>query len=154
MALGWRRRNERLGPIVLAGSVVAGVVCLSQALVSQAAFDGADNDAAALVLRGALVMLPALALHMLLSLPDGRLRSHARRRTAGAGYVVAAAVGVATTVDLNEVQVWPIVALWAFALGVGAYGTLLRYRLAGAVERRRIQWIGWGLSSPPKRCSW
>ncbi len=56
-------------------------------------------------------------------------------------------------VDLEATTSWPVVALWAAALGFGVYATYLRYRTAGAVERRRIQWIGWGLTWPPRR-SW
>jgi signal transduction histidine kinase len=146
VCLGWRRRYERLGPIVLAGAVAAGGVCLAQALVATATVEGADNDLAAVGLRGALAMLPALAMHMLLSLPDGRLATTVRRRAAVTGYVLAACVGAVLSFDLNELPVWPIVALWTAAVGAGSYATMLRYRVVGAVERRRIQWIGWGLS--------
>ncbi len=63
-----------------------------------------------------------------------------------AGYVVAVLVGGALCTDLEEITSWPIVALWAMGLGFGVYATYLRYRTAGAVERRRIQWIGWGMT--------
>ncbi len=146
VALGWRRRSERLGPIVMAGSVVAGIVCLSQAVVVDAAVGSSAEDLAAVALRGSLAALPAFALHMFLSLPDGRLKTAGRRRSALVGYSLAVAVGASLIVDLDDLQVWPVVALWAAAIVAGAYGTLLRYRVVGAVERRRIQWIGWGLS--------
>ena len=64
LALGWRRRHERLGPIVLAGAAVAGLVCLSQAMVAKAAADASTNDVAAIALRCSLAALPALAFHM------------------------------------------------------------------------------------------
>ena len=63
-----------------------------------------------------------------------------------AGYAVALMVGGALCSDLDTITSWPIVALWAAALGIGVYATYLRYRTAGAVERRRIQWIGWGMT--------
>ncbi len=151
LALGWRRRYERLAPIVLAGAVATGLVCLSQAIISrggfdQTAFGQTQRDGAAIVLRFTAALLPAFALHMLMSVPDGRLTTQARRRTVSVGYVAAVAVGSATSADLQYMRVWPVAVLWVGALCVGAYGALLRYRLAGSVERRRIQWIGWGVS--------
>ena len=146
LALGWRRRHERLGPIVLAGAAVAGLVCLSQAMVAKAVADASTNDVGAIALRCSLAALPALAFHMFLSLPDGRLKTRARRRSALAGYSLAAVVAASLVVDLDHLQVWPVVALWVAAIAAGAYGTMLRYRTVGALERRRIQWIGWGFS--------
>ena len=40
VALGVRRRQDRLGPIVLAGAIVGGVTCLAEALVASARVDG------------------------------------------------------------------------------------------------------------------
>ncbi len=53
----------------------------------------------------------------------------------------------------TTIATWPIVALWIAALAAGIYAASLRYRVAGAVERRRMQWIGWGLTVAPKACS-
>lgn len=145
VALGWRRRHDRLGPIVLAGAVATGVACLAEALVARSA-DGAGDDLAAAALRVSLAFLPTLAFHMFLSLPDGRLKSSGRRRSALAGYVAGAVVGVALLADLDVLPAWPIVLLWIAAVGIGSFSTMLRYRVVGAVERRRIQWIGWGMS--------
>ncbi len=81
VALGVRRRQDRLGPIVLAGAIAGGVTCLAEALVASARLDESTDDAAAIVLRLGLTLLPAFALHLLTSLPDGRLTSRGRRRT-------------------------------------------------------------------------
>jgi signal transduction histidine kinase len=145
LALGIRRRQDRLGPIVLAGAVVGGALCLAQALVAVAVTDGNSNDLAAIAERITLALLPAFALHMFTALPDGRLITPVRRRGVIAGYVVALGVGAALCADLDHITAWPVVILWVAALGIGVYATYLRYRTAGAVERRRIQWIGWGL---------
>ena len=79
IALGVRLRRDRLGPIVLAGAVATGVVCLAQSLVERAEVDATGNDTAEIVLRVALGLLPAFTLHLLVALPDGRLTTSRRR---------------------------------------------------------------------------
>ena len=146
IALGVRLRRDRLGPIVLAGAVATGVTCLSQSLVESAVSDASSNDTAEILLRMTLGLLPAFALHLFVALPDGRLATPRRRWCVAAGYSVGLIVGGVLCLDLDTVTVWPVVALWgaAFAAGIpAAYG---RYRTAGAVDRRRIQWLGWGLT--------
>ncbi len=146
IALGVRRRQDRLGPIVLAGAIVGGVTCLAEALVASARVDGSTNDLAAIALRLGLTLLPGFALHLFVALPDGRLTSRARQRSVVAGYVVGLLVGGLLCADLDSISAWPIVALWIAAMTAGIYAASLRYRIAGAVERRRMQWIGWGLT--------
>ncbi len=146
VALGVRRRQDRLGPIVLAGAIAGAVTCLTEALVASARLDGSTHDFAVVALRLALALLPAFALHLLTALPDGRLTSRGRQRTTLAGYVVGLVVGGALCVDLTSIATWPIVALWIAALAAGIYAASLRYRVAGAVERRRMQWVGWGIT--------
>ena len=145
-ALGVQRRQDRLGPIVLAGAIVGGVTSLAECLVASARVDDSSNDLASIALRLGLTLFPAFALHLLTALPDGRLASRARRRTVVAGYLVGLVVGGVLCVDLDTIATWPIATLWMTALAAGIYATTLRYRIAGAVERRRMQWIGWGLT--------
>jgi signal transduction histidine kinase len=145
VALGVRRRHDRLGPIVLAGAVLAGGACLAWAVTVRDDLDEL-HDAAAVALRMLVYLLPVVAMHVLLSLPDGRLTTRARRRGVAGGYLVAVALGAVATVDLDEVTVWPVVVAWTAALGIGVVSCNRRYREASAVERRRIQWIGWGLT--------
>ena len=57
VALGVRRRQDRLGPIVLAASVAAGVLCLAQALVASA---DTTNDLAAVAVRLAARTAPGV----------------------------------------------------------------------------------------------
>ena len=79
LALGVRRRHDRLGPIVLAGAAIGGGLCLAQAVGARD--DLADwSEAAAVAVRFTASLLPAAALHMLTALPDGRPRWRARRR--------------------------------------------------------------------------
>ena len=144
LSLGVRRRHDRLGPIVLAGAALAGGLCLAQAVGIRD--DLSDwHDAAEVAVRLLACLLPAVSLHMLTSLPDGRLRTPARRRGVLAGYGVALLTGAALCLDLDHLTVWPIVLLWVAALAIGVAACHQRYLRAGAEERRRIQWIGWGL---------
>ena len=144
--LGLRRRQDRLGPIVLAVAVAGGALCLAESLHAAAEYDGTTNDPAAIAVRVLACLLPALILHMFVALPDGRLSSAARRRGVVIGYAVGLITGLLLCGDLDDVTWWPMMALWVAALGFGVSATYLRYRVAGAVERRRIQWIGWGLT--------
>ena len=41
---------------------------------------------------------------------------------------------------------WPIAVLWALAIGFGLHASHVRYVKAGAVDRRRMQWVGWGIA--------
>jgi signal transduction histidine kinase len=145
LSLGVRRRHDRLGPIVLAGAVLGGGLCLAQAVGGRNDLDE-WQDAAAIAVRLLACLLPAVALHMLTSLPDGRLRSTTRRRGVIAGYVVALVAGGVMCLDLDDVAAWPVALLWVAALGIGVATCHQRYVRAGAEERRRIQWIGWGLT--------
>jgi GAF domain-containing protein len=146
VALGVRRRQDRLGPIVLAVAIAGGAICLAEALVASERLDDAGDDLAAIALRLGLSMLPAFALHMFVALPDGRLSSRARQRAVVAGYVVGLAVGGMLSSDVDSITTWPIVGLWVIAITAGIYASSLRYRVAGAIERGRMQWIGWGLT--------
>lgn len=146
VALGVRQRQDRLGPIVLGGSVVAGMLCFAQALWARGELDDTVGDAVLIVTPLAAAILPAIVLHMFLALPEGRLRSRGRQRSVIAGYAIAVAVGIAMIIADDGVPYEPLTALWMAAIGFGVYGALLRYRTLGAVDRRRVQWIGWGMS--------
>ena len=146
VALGIGRRQDRLGPIVLAGAVAAGLLCLAESLVDKAVFDGSTDDVAAVTLRLSLGVLPAFAHHLFVALPDGRLTTRGRRRGVVAGYAVGVIAGYALCIDLDEVQAWTVLALWTVTFAAGVPATYVRYRTAGAIDRRRIQWLGWGLT--------
>ena len=63
-----------------------------------------------------------------------------------AGYVLGAAVGVGLMADRDELLRLAAGAAWLAALGLGLVASHGRYREAGAVDRRRMQWIGWALA--------
>ena len=93
-------------------------------------------------LRLAVTLSPALVFHLLMTLPDGHPARPGHRRVVLGGYLIAAVTGLALMSDRNSVILWPVVLLWAAALAAGPTAHS-NYRAAGAVDQRRMQWIGW-----------
>ena len=117
--VGFRRRFDRVAPICLAAATVGALGMLA---------DAYDRSALARVVLG---VLPAIGLHLLASLPDGRLLTRRRRLLAGTAYVVGAATGLLAPHDVSGPRLGPYVLLWIVALAVGV-------RLASsALPRRR-----------------
>lgn len=141
-----RQRQGRLGKIALAGTSVAGLLCLSQAATGASGLSDTAADATQVGIRLTAALLPAIALHLFLALPDGRLDTALRHRETVAGYVVALLTGAAMCADLDAFPAAPIVTLWAVGLGLGVAAATQRYRRASALAQRRLQWIGWALS--------
>jgi signal transduction histidine kinase len=146
LALGVRRRHDRLAPIVLGGAVVGGAGTLAAAVLEHRTIDGFAATGWELTLRLAAALLPAIAMHLLFGLADGRLATTVRRRAVITGYVVATVVGVALMAERDRLVFWPVAGLWALALGFGLHASHVRYVKAGAVDRRRMQWVGWGMA--------
>ena len=140
--LALHRRGERLGRVVILGAVVGAAGLLAGVVIT----DQPDSWAAALGLRLAMALLPAVAFHLLLSLPGRGRLSASRRRAVATGYAVAVAAGAALMFDRDDVAVLPLFCLWLAALVGGLYVANTAYRSAGAVDRRRMQWIGWALA--------
>ncbi len=103
---------------------------------------GAEALAADVGVRLALALTPALMFHLLMTLPDGRLARPSHRRFVMAGYVVAVVTGIALLSERDHVVAWPIALLWAGVL-MSTPTAYANYNSAGAVDRRRMQWIGW-----------
>ena len=117
-----------------------GALCWSLQLTED--LSGANALLAHLGQRGAAVITPALAFHLLMTLPNGHVTRAAHRRLIWAGYLVAAATGLALLANRDHVVVWPVVALWAGVL-LAMPVAHANYRVAGSVDQRRMQWVGW-----------
>ena len=89
LLLGLRRRHDRLAPIVLGGSIVAAIGTLAAATIVHRP-GGALESQWEVALRLSAAMLPAVALHLMLGLADGRLATPIRRNTVLAGYATGA----------------------------------------------------------------
>jgi signal transduction histidine kinase len=146
LALGIRRRHDRLAPIVLGGAIVGAACSLAATALEHRGSEQASAWGWDLTLRVGAALLPAVAMHLLFGLADGRLATPARRRTVIGGYIVCAAVGMVTMVERDRMVVWPFALLWIPAVGLGLYAANVRYVRATAVDRRRMQWVGWGMA--------
>jgi signal transduction histidine kinase len=92
--------------------------------------------------RLSVTVAPALAFHLLLTLPDGHIARASHRRFVIAGHLIALATGFSLLADRDEVLVWPVVLLWVAALSAMPVAHT-NYRAAGIIDQRRMQWIGW-----------
>ena len=98
-------------------------------------------------LRGvAVAFLPGVGLHLVLGLPDGSLRSRARRIWVGAGYAASVVVAIYLLDDRPHVALWPVVIIASADAVVGLVGYVARCRAAATVqERARLQWPAWAV---------
>lgn len=140
-----RRPSERLGPLVLAGAFLGGVASLAGAVL-QAHVGGMElsSTAEALAQLGrplAVTLLPIVAMHVLLGLPDGACR--VARSAIVLGYGTGAAIGLALWTQRPDFPLWPIAIEAVVAAAAGFEGANHRYRRSQGVERQRMQWFGW-----------
>jgi signal transduction histidine kinase len=141
-----QRPRELLALLMVIGSVVGAIALFGAALsVRDTATVDANNWGAAMR-AVAVAFLPAVAFHLAMALPDGALRSSARRITVGLGYAAAAGLGVYLLDRRPDVPLAPI-AMFVGVFGVVALiGYLTRCRAAkSAHERARLQWVAWGI---------
>ena len=90
-------------------------------------------------------ILPAVGLHLLLGMPDGSLRTPARRTTCGVGYAMGLAVAAILWSQRPDLPAWPVVSLSVVAAVAGALGFAIRYRSANPAGQRRMRWLAWGV---------
>ena len=132
--IGLQRRSEPLGLLV---GVVA--LCLAGVLIGRAATDTSGGRLRDVAAAG----LVAVLFHLVVSLPEGRMLVRSRRVAVAAGYLAAIVVGVAENADDSEIGLATVaLAAVLVAVALGLYAN--RCRSAGAVERARLQWAGWG----------
>jgi signal transduction histidine kinase len=90
-------------------------------------------------------LIPAVALHLALAVPDGSLRSRGSRLTVGMGYLAGVALGIAIGPESADLPMLPYVVAALVAGAIGLVGYLNRCRRASAADRARLQWIGGGV---------
>ncbi|MDQ1515883.1 MAG: hypothetical protein QOE80_1713, partial [Actinomycetota bacterium] len=145
-ALGIRRREDRLGPLVLGGAALGGVGVLASALTRYGDLGAGAADVVDAAARIVAALLPAVALHFLLALPDGRLGERRRRLLVRIGYGCGLITGAYLVAAGPGLPRWPVILEAALVAVTGASPSYARYRSAGPVERRRLQWIGWAVA--------
>ncbi len=139
------RRPDEPSGLLMVGVGLAGAVALLSAVLVARGASGTARDVAAAGRALGLAALPAVALHLALGLPDGRLGSRARRTAAAVGDL--AALGVAVTVFAARPAVpWAGPVILVVGCGAAAaVGYVVRCRHATPVDRARLQWAGWGV---------
>ena len=138
VALSLRRPAEGLGPVILAGAVVAAVAVAA----SGALLDRPGRAAAEVALAMAVTLLPAVALHVVVVLPDGRFARRSHRTLVITGYVTALACGLLAVAARPGVPLW-LLASEALAAGIaGLAVSNARYLGTRGEARQRMQWFG------------
>jgi signal transduction histidine kinase len=140
-----QRPSEPLGFImVLAASIGAAAAACASAIEPHGAADSHTAAAAGLALSVAL--LPAVGLHLALSLPRGTLDHQARRVVTIGGYVAAVALAASLYAQRPKVPIGEVVVAGSVAAAIGLVGYVRRCRGAATEqERARLQWVAWGV---------
>ena len=136
-----RRREEPLGVVVLGGTVVGGVAAGSAA----ALLDGGSSALEA-VRALAVALLPAVGLHLAVTIPTGEPERRSHRTLVVWGYALALLVGVGAWAARPSVPLLLMAAEAALAATAGAVASNGRYRRARGQERQRMQWFGWAVT--------
>jgi signal transduction histidine kinase len=135
LLIGLRRRRDPLGLIV------SGVAALGAAVLAGSAHTGTSNGRLRDV---ATALLIAVLFHLAVSLPDGRVTSRASGIMVLLGYGAGIAIGFVESATESELGV-PTIVFAAVLTVIGLVMYANRGRKAGAVERARLQWAGWGV---------
>jgi signal transduction histidine kinase len=137
-ALALRRPHEPLGLLVLAATLVG-----ASAVVASAALRaGHGGDAAELIRALAAGILPAVALHVVVALPDGRLSRPSHRTLLLGSYLAALAVGVGLAWVRPDLPLWVVAVEAVVAVAIGVSLSNARYVKTRGEPRQRMQWFG------------
>ena len=143
-----RRPSERQGSLVVLGALAGGAAVGLDAIITAHSHGEAVSGAAlALARLGeplALGLLPVIAMHLMLGLPDGSCRLG--RTVVAVGYLVGLGVGVAVWSQRPSLPLWPVGVEALVALPVGIVGSQRRYARSTGLERQRLQWFGWAVT--------
>lgn len=134
--------TRRAGLLVLSGVVVAAVEFSSG--VSLGAGDGETVVRMLHGTAGALVL--AIAFHVLVSLPDGRLPRRSLRLGTAMVYVASVILGAVLGARDPRPSAWPFVAMGAVWVLAGIVISKRRYARASGSARPRMQWVGLSLA--------
>jgi signal transduction histidine kinase len=141
LALVVRPGQRLLGAIVLAAAALGGACVLCSGVLHRDP-GGPLGVAAALVRPMAAGLLPAVAFHLIVGLPDGRLGSRPRRVAVAVGYAAGAALGLALWSRRPALPVWPVVVAGVLAVAAGVGPSHRRFLAARGAVRQRMEWVG------------
>jgi signal transduction histidine kinase len=139
-----QRSGEPLAALMAAGACVGAVALFGTGLLAHSEASDDLRDLGAVVRAVAIAFLPAVGLHLVLGLPDGRLRTTTRRVATILGYAASGVLAVVLVDRKPDVSLAPIMIVVSGATVVGVVGYLVRCRRARtAHERARLQWVAW-----------
>jgi len=145
LAVAMRRSDEPLALLMASGALASSMAVLGAAYLGRQ-LSSSSADLVAAVRAIGVAVLPATVLHLTLGLPDGRLRTTARRVAVGLGYLGALASAIVVYGERPELPTAPVVGLSAYAALVGLVGFLTRGQKAALPDRPRFQWPAWGVT--------
>jgi len=125
-------------------TLTGGTIALAM-LASAEAANHPTYEATAVVRALAIAALPAVGMHLVLGLPDGRLEDRIRRRWATIVDVVVAGVAVWCVAVRPDLPVAGLLGASVLAAAVALTGYVARCRRARTqAARARLQWPAWG----------
>jgi signal transduction histidine kinase len=141
LSLVVRAGQRQLGMIVLAAAALGGACVLCSGILHRDP-DGPLAAAAALVRPLAAGLLPAVALHLVVGLPDGRLGSRPRRVGVAVGYATGLGLGLALWAQRPALPLWPVAAAGIVAVAAGLGPSHRRFLASRGTTRQRMEWVG------------
>jgi len=141
LALILRPGQRRLGMVVLTAAALGGA-CLLCGGVLHRDPSGPLAGPAALLRPLAAGLLPAVALHLIVGLPDGHLASRPRRVAVGVGYAAGAALGFALWDRRPNLPLWPVVVAGVLAVAAGVPPSHRRFLTTKGTVRQQMEWVG------------
>ena len=136
-----RAMRWRLGGLVLAAAALGGALVLCGGILHGDP-TGPLASAAALVRPLAAGLLPAVALDLIASLPDGQLVSRPRRVVVAVGYAAGVGLGLALWAERPALPLWPVVVAGILAVAAGVPLSHRRFVATSGTARQRMEWIG------------
>lgn len=130
-------RTPRLGLLCSLVSLGGGVVMVVMRLGDTHGL-GIDNASRRIADAAALLTM-AVVVHIVLSLPNGVLKSRGRQLSAGAWYCVAIALSIYYVAGAKALSPWPLALGWCVAVAVALPALRGRYVDASAHSRQLVQ---------------
>jgi signal transduction histidine kinase len=141
LALVLRPGQRRLGAVVLTAAALGGACMLCSGILHRDP-TGLLAGMAFLLRPLAAGLLPAVALHLIVGLPDGQLVSRPRRIAVAVAYAAGVCLGLALWAQRPALPLWPVVAAGVLAVAAGVAPAHRRFLANRGTARQRMEWVG------------
>jgi len=141
-----QRPRELLSWLMAAGAAIGAVAVISAAEAGKVHAAGSGSyKAEAALLAISVALLPAMGLHVALSLPRGTLEHRVRRGIVISGYIAAVPLAASFYADRPDLSLASLGVAAGLAAAIGMVGYVRRCQRASTEqERARLQWVAWG----------